>query len=98
MTDKQIIIDSVDVSGCCCIENGYCLWIKKYYETGLTPKCEQVKDCYYKQLKRVENQIVDLNKMVEAKEQKLGKIKDYCKEQNLKADWTACEILKIIEE
>ena len=31
-------------------------------------------------------------------EQKLEKIKDYCKEQNLKADWTACEILKIIEE
>ena len=62
MTDKQIIIDGVDVSGCCCIENGYCLWIKKYYETGLTPKCEQVKDCYYKQLKAKEQECERLKK------------------------------------
>ena len=60
MTDKQIIIDGVDVSGCSCIENGYCLWVKKYYETGLTPKCEQVKDCYYKQLKRKEQECEEL--------------------------------------
>lgn len=28
----------------------------------------------------------------------LKKIKDYCKEQNLKYDTTACDILNIIEE
>lgn len=31
-------------------------------------------------------------------EQKLERIEEYCKEQNLKADYTACEILRIIEE
>lgn len=41
---------------CCCYENGFCLWVKKYYETGITPKCRQVKDCYYKQLIRLKQQ------------------------------------------
>lgn len=31
-------------------------------------------------------------------EQKLKRIEKYCEEQNLKADYTACEILQIIDE
>lgn len=55
MTDKQIIINGVDVSGCA--ERSMCI------------NCETVTNCYYKQLKRAKNQIVELNKMVEAKKQ-----------------------------
>ncbi len=31
------------------------------------------------------------------KEQKLDKIKEYCNDCNLKADFTACDVLQIIE-
>lgn len=67
-TYKQIIIDGVDVSGC---ENYIGANTKTHnctlYDGYLRP-CKNA-DCYYKQLKRAENQIVDFNKMVEAKEQ-----------------------------
>lgn len=63
MTDK-IIIDGVDVSGCCCYENGKCLWTKRYYENNIVPDCEKVKDCYYKQLKRTQNALQDIKEMV----------------------------------
>lgn len=104
MTDKQIIIDGVDVSGCECYSEhreGYCGW---------HIPCEG-DTCPYKlkwalqQLKRKEQECKALREekaytdmACEQFEQKLEKIKDYCKEQNLKADWTACEVLKIIEE
>lgn len=39
---------------------------------------------------------IDNNRMV--KSNKLKKIEEYCREQNLKADYTACEILQIIDE
>lgn len=45
--------------------------------------CEELPNCHYKQLKRAE--------------QKLDKIKEYCNNCNLKADFTACDVLKIIE-
>lgn len=70
MTDKQIIIDGIDVSGCvqfiqeekdCCDLGGSCKgWI----------------NCYYKQLKRAENQIVELNKSIQAKEQECEELKE----------------------
>ena len=75
MTDKQIIIDGVDVSGCehlyreidCSAYIDFSECCEGYdHSYGYCPNI----DCYYKQLKRAENQIVDLNKMVEAKEQK----------------------------
>lgn len=53
---EEIIIDGVDMSGCCCYENGKCLWTKRYYENNIAPDCEKVKDCYYKQLKRLEQE------------------------------------------
>lgn len=45
--------------------------------------CKNNPHCYFKQLKRAE--------------QKLEEIKEYCKVCNLKADFTACDILQIIE-
>ena len=155
MTDKQIIIDGVDVSGCKHYKNRTC--IIYYYLTDMPfdeAKCELNPNCYYKRWQRKEQeceaykmeaeegkeinaelkamqkdlylenqkfcyQIEELTKQhnqlkTELKDmtirkinylneslgykQKLEKIKDYCVEQNLKAYWTACEILKIIEE
>lgn len=77
MTDKQMI-HNVDVSEC-----------KKYEHeiircnTSLKNMClyggrctdKKNSDCYYKQLKRAENQIVELNKKVEAKEQECEELK-----------------------
>lgn len=37
-----------------------------------------------------------LESFVEVLEEKLTKVKEYCEEQNLKYDTTACEVLKII--
>jgi len=66
MTYKEIIIiNDVDVSGCkhincCCYENGKCLWTKRYYENNIVPDCEKVKNCYYKQMKRLEFENAEL--------------------------------------
>ena len=56
MTDKQIIVDDVDVSKCCYFENNKCLWQKRYCESANCPECEKIDNCYYKQLKRLENE------------------------------------------
>lgn len=75
MTDKQIIIDGIDVTGC-----EYC---SRYADTTIyhcdwIGECKEHPNCLYKQLKRAENQIVDLNKMVEAKEQECEELKKKC--------------------
>jgi len=51
---EEIIIDGVNVAGCCCFENNRCLWTKRYYESDVCPMCEKINNCYYKQLKRLE--------------------------------------------
>ena len=61
MTDKQIIIDGVDVSGCKHFKIGTCL--ADYLLTDMDfseAKCELCKDCYYKQLKRKEQECEEL--------------------------------------
>jgi hypothetical protein len=86
MTDKQIIIDGIDVSGCehfeeCetelewskCLADCY-----SYPEGTCYGYCDEHPNCYYKQLKRAENQIVEINKMVEAKEQECEELKKEC--------------------
>ena len=109
MTDKQIIIDSVDVSGCDCfiaqmdfpnnLEGGYYNQ-NNLCECGIQGLesypffCKDNPNCYYKQLKRAK--------------QKLEKIKQYlcenvCLEgENCKFcdnhDCINIEILQIIEE
>ena len=42
--------------------------------------------------------IIEQNKQNERYKQALDDIEEYCREQNLKADWTACEILDIIKK
>ena len=52
MTDKQIIIDGVDVSWCVYFCGGYC------NENDVTYKCNlNNENCYYKQLKRLEAEL-----------------------------------------
>ena len=60
MTDKQIIIDGVDVSGCEHFEpcTKYTCEISE-----MTYCCEEEPNCYYKQLKRKEQEYEALNKV-----------------------------------
>ncbi len=61
MTDKQIIIDGVDVSGCKHYKNRTC--IADYCLTDMPfgeAKCELNPNCYYKQLLRKEQECEDL--------------------------------------
>lgn len=58
----------IDVSKCCCYENGKCLWTKRYSENNIVPDCEKVKDCYYKQLKRLEQENAELKGMIDSYE------------------------------
>lgn len=59
MTDKQIIIDGVDVSGCEYYnkDDKTCREVNGKYETDICDfdKCEN-SNCYYKQLKQVEKE------------------------------------------
>lgn len=57
-------MSEIDVSKCCCYENGKCLWTKRYYENNIVPDCEKVKDCYYKQLQQSKAENEDLTKQI----------------------------------
>ena len=63
MTDKQIIIDGVDVSGC-----EYCLKMTKYRCTIQRDiykyLCKENPNCYYKQFKRKEQECEELKEKV----------------------------------
>ena len=63
MSDKQIIVNEVDVSGCIHYKNKSC--IADYYLTDVPfdeAKCELNPNCYYKQLKRKEKERKKLTK------------------------------------
>lgn len=52
MTDNKIIIDGVDVSECCNYDD------TQYWECEPTIcHCEELPNCYYKQLKRAEKKL-----------------------------------------
>ena len=66
MSNKQIIIDGVDVSGCMYHRMNNKMAMCKACNSGIgSPYCEYETNCYYKQLKRLEK--------------KLEKIKEICK-------------------
>ena len=77
MTDKQTIIDDADVSKCKYIdienfEKPICHCISQRNECEMP--CEYNKDCYYKQLKRKEQECEELKKIInEAKTSKNDK-------------------------
>lgn len=65
MTDKEIIIDGVNVSGCSELfkttQRPQCALIDQYY-------CETNPDCYYKQLKRLEQENAELKAYMDVNE------------------------------
>ena len=84
LMSKEIIVNGVDVSGCkyYALQEHYDiesdgLWKVCYSKDCKYSICANNYDCYYKQLKRAENQIVDLNKMIEVKEQEYEERKYY---------------------
>ena len=86
MTDKQIIIDGCDVSGCeffdeCEVKLDWsnCLaHCSPYPEGACYDDCSEHPNCYYKQLKLAEQRIVELNKTIKAKEQECEELKKKC--------------------
>ena len=59
MTDKEIIIDGIDVSRCSNYDHG------SYFECNVCCcHCDEVPNCYYKQLKRKEQECKELETMV----------------------------------
>ena len=74
MTDKQIIIDGVDVSGCAYFGSTMFPTKNCTMDSEYLHSCESCY-CYYKQLKRAEHRIVELNKTIQAKEQECEELK-----------------------
>ena len=79
MTDKQIIIDGVDVSGCTYSKIGIdkkCYCEQDLYDDG-TPvfTCDECTNCYYKQFKRTESELVRKEQECEELKEKMEK---YC--------------------
>ena len=69
MTDKEIIIDGTDVSECKHFKIGTCL--ADYLLTDMNfseAKCELCKNCYYKQLKRKEQALDEIEKYLDAQQ------------------------------
>ena len=61
MTDKQMIIDGVDVSGCSYYQHNMCTATKDDYgDCSLCCQDYDMNDCYYKQLKRKEQECEEL--------------------------------------
>ena len=67
MTDKPIIVDGVDVSGC-----EYCLKMTKYrcaiQRDVYKCLCEENPNCYFKQLKRKEQALNEIEKYLDAQQ------------------------------
>ena len=63
MTDKQIMIDGVDVSGCIYFKKNNKMPMCRACNSGVgSPYCEYHKDCYYKQLKHKEQEYEEFKK------------------------------------
>ena len=94
MTDKQIIIDGVDVSGC-----KYCLKMTKYrcaiQRDVYKCLCKENPNCYYKQLKRKEEEFRNICKAFDIEyviDKETGSLIDRCNKLNKKEQ--ECEELK----
>ena len=62
MTDKQIVIDGVDVSGCECYNPN--IKMDCLLHPLQSDACKNNPNCYYKQLKRKEQECEELNKEI----------------------------------
>ena len=76
MTDKQIIIDGVDVSGCTryCSDTGKCTAFKSQY------LCSERNNCYTKRILKKNKTINILKEKLLRKEQECERLKWYLKE------------------
>ena len=67
---KEIIIDGVNVAGCNSYKEGHCL-DKTAILLCDTNKCSNYKDCYYKQLKRLEQENEELKNRLQILDDKI---------------------------
>lgn len=102
----QIIIHRVDVSGCNYSGSQENCIIRAHQ------KCSNYPNCYFKQLARktqeceaLKSESFTMNSLIIEQEEEIDRyckaleeIEEYCKEQNLKYDTTACIILDIINK
>ena len=97
---EKIIVDGVDVSGCEFFSSGlgYCT-IGLLADDG-THICECEQDCYYKQLKRKENECVNLKYEITCLNNKVQDLDDGLKivARKLKASEQECECLNVYIE
>ena len=83
MTDKQMIIDGIDVSGCIHYQYNMCTATKDNYgDCSFYCKDYEMNDCYYKQLKSKEQECEKLK-------QTLTEIKEIAEERNY-LDYNEC--------
>ena len=69
MTDKRIIIDGIDVSGCVYYADGKCT-----NSHMIQSNCKNVAVCYYKEYKRKEQECEELRKANDEKNELLAKL------------------------
>ena len=103
MTDKQIIIDGGDVSGCEYYfdEKCRCMDASIMQDFYSCPQCNSNPNCYYKQLKRDEQRIVDLNKTIKSKEQECKRweeINKYSQDKLLEQVKVVCKLKQTLTE
>ena len=94
MIDKQIIIDGVNVSGCSYYQHNMCTATKDDYgDCSLCCQDYDMNDCYYKQLKRKEQEVQQA--MDNYVQLDLQRVKEYNELVDLyKAKEQKCERLK----
>ena len=82
MTDKQIIIDGVDISGCTryCADNGKCTAFKSQY------LCSERNNCYTKRILKKNKTINILKEKLLRKEQENEKLKNILKDIDKKLE------------
>ena len=95
MTNKQIIIDGIDVSGCIYFKMNNKMPMCRACNSGLgTPYCEYHKDCYYKNWKRKEQECEELKEATDG----LLKIQYQLANSCTKYEQTLAEIKEIAEQ
>ena len=97
MTDKQIIINGVDVSECSYYQHNMCTATKDDYgDCSLCCQDYDMNDCYYKQLKRKEQECEELKsenftfeeliktqeELIDNYKQAFGEIKNYVRDNS----------------
>jgi hypothetical protein len=99
MTDKQIIIDGCDVSGCLYFCDGYCNDNNDGFKCNLNSE-----HCYYKQLKRKEQEFEEQLDQLKAENEswqkeywKLEQGNDFLAEKNSKLKGCLTDIKEVAE-